>query len=65
MKISKSVETEDGTIQFAGELSPDEVEFIIGIGLNYLVKTGAIPFKVTSSGSSQLASFIEGNDTPQ
>ena len=48
MKVSKTLELNGGTVQFDGELSEAEVDMIIGIGLNYLLQRGALPFKVDS-----------------
>lgn len=46
MKISKTLELPEGSVQFDGELSEAEVDMILGIGLNYLLQRGALPFKV-------------------
>lgn len=42
--INKSVELEDGRVQFNGELSPVELDLVLTMGLNYLLANGAIPF---------------------
>lgn len=44
IKINKTIETEEGTIQFEGELSQEEVNFVIETGLNALLQAGALPF---------------------
>lgn len=44
MLISKSIETENGTVKFEGELEQNELDFILKIGLNTLLQMGAIPF---------------------
>ena len=46
MKVDKSLEGPNGTVTFQGELSPEEVDVILGVGLNFLMQQGAIPFKV-------------------
>lgn len=46
MKISKALETPDGTVQFDGEINQDELDFILSVGLNFLMQQGAIPFKI-------------------
>ena len=46
MKVKKSLETPDGTVVFEGEISPDELDLILSVGLNYLLQQGAIPLKV-------------------
>ena len=59
MKISKTVETPEGTIKFEGELNSEELDFIVGVGLTYLFKRGAIPFRVAE------ATSVEGTETEQ
>ena len=49
MKISKAVETEQGTIQFEGELTEQETDLVLEIGLNVLLAQGAIPFTMKAS----------------
>ena len=46
MKVSKSIEMPEGQIKFEGELNADEVDLILGVGLNYLMQQGALPFRV-------------------
>lgn len=46
MKVKKSIETPDGSVTFEGELNSDEVDLILGVGLNFLLQQGAVPFKV-------------------
>ena len=46
MKVDKSLEGPNGTVTFQGELSSEEVDVILGVGLNFLMQQGAIPFKV-------------------
>ena len=59
LRISKAIETPEGTVKFEGELSADELDFIIGVGLTYLFKRGAIPFRVAE------ATSVEGTETEQ
>lgn len=44
MLVSKTIETPQGTVKFEGELEQQELDFVIKIGLNYLLQNGAIPF---------------------
>lgn len=44
MLINKSVELENGSVQFNGELSSQELDLVLTMGLNYLLANGAIPF---------------------
>ena len=46
MKVSKTFETKEGQVTFDGELSAEEADIVVGIGLNYLMEKGALPFKV-------------------
>jgi hypothetical protein len=41
MIVNKVVETDTGSIKFDGELSPEETQLVIEIGLNFLVRAGA------------------------
>lgn len=43
MLVSKTLETPEGTVKFEGELEPKEVDFVIKVGLNYLLQMGALP----------------------
>lgn len=44
MLVNKSVETPQGTVKFEGELEQQELDFILKVGLNFLLQNGAIPF---------------------
>ena len=46
VRISKTIETEDGAVSFDGELNADELDLIINIGLNHLLREGALPMRV-------------------
>ncbi|MCR4308348.1 MAG: hypothetical protein NUV80_07405 [Candidatus Berkelbacteria bacterium] len=48
MKISKTIQTPEGPVTFDGELSGDEADMVIGLGLNYLLQQGALPFKIVA-----------------
>ena len=63
MKISKTIETPDGGIQFEGELNSDELDVILSVGLNYLYQQGAIPFKVLPEKAA--INFVEGSQEQQ
>ena len=52
MLVNKSVETPEGTIKFEGELEQNELDFILKIGLNTLLKAGAIPFTVAAKSAT-------------
>jgi hypothetical protein len=44
MKIHKVIETNQGRAEFSGELSSDEYNFIVEVGLATLLAQGALPF---------------------
>lgn len=44
MLVNKTLENKDGSIVFQGELSPEEVDVVIGAGLNWLLQQGLLPF---------------------
>lgn len=44
INVSKSIITEDGTVTFQGELSPEEHDFVLQVGLTYLYENGSLPF---------------------
>lgn len=47
MEISQSFKTEEGTLTFQGELSQEELDIVIQVGLSTLFSQGLIPFKVS------------------
>lgn len=49
MLINNSFKTPQGTVTFQGELSQEEADYVIQMGLNYLLAQGALPFKAISS----------------
>jgi hypothetical protein len=44
MEVRKAVKTDKGTILFEGELSDEEFDFVLTVGLNELLRAGALPF---------------------
>jgi len=42
--INKTVELENGKVEFKGELSQEELDLVLTMGLNMLLSKGAIPF---------------------
>lgn len=44
MEIRKAIKTPMGTVLFEGELSDEEFEFVLTVGLNELFNQGALPF---------------------
>ena len=42
MKVDKTIELPNGTVQFQGELSAEELDTVLAYGLNTLLALGAI-----------------------
>jgi hypothetical protein len=61
LKVKKSLETPDGTVSFEGELSSEELDLILSVGLNYLLQQGAIPLKILPS--KDAASLDAGSES--
>jgi len=40
MKIDKLIELPDGSAQYVGELTPNELQFVVEFGLNVLLQNG-------------------------
>lgn len=43
MNVNQVIETEEGTVKFSGELSQAEADYVIQVGLNVLLRNGALP----------------------
>lgn len=43
MKIERTIEVGEQVVKFEGTLEGVELDLVIGIGLNYLLKHGALP----------------------
>ena len=48
MKIDKTIQTEKGAVYFNGELNEKELDFVIEVGLNFLLAQGAIPLSLST-----------------
>lgn len=46
MKIEKTIEMPNGSVRFAGELSQEEVDFVLQLGLTGMLAAGMIPYTV-------------------
>ena len=62
--VRKAVKTSEGSVVFEGELSPDEFDFVLGLGLSYLFEQGALPFKQLDD-EEDLVHFVGGTETKQ
>ena len=65
MKVNTVVQTEQGIVKFQGELSKEEAELVVGIGLNYLLEAGAFPDISAELEGDGLGFLVEGPDTDQ
>jgi hypothetical protein len=57
MKIKTLVELDDGTAEFTGKLSSDELQFVVDLGINVLLNRGVSvvsPNKTVVEGSEEL-----------
>jgi hypothetical protein len=61
--VRKAIKTSEGSVVFEGELSQDEFDFVLGLGLSYLFEQGALPFKQIDE--EELTSFVNGTETKQ
>jgi hypothetical protein len=46
MYLHKTIETDNGAVEFDGEFSPEEVQFLLEYALNSLIQKGLVPFVV-------------------
>lgn len=63
MEVNKTFEGPDGSITFQGKLSPEELDLIISVGLNFLLQQGALPIKAMEE--DDMASFGNGSEELQ
>lgn len=64
MEVKVRTENPDGSVAFEGTLKPVEIDFVLNIGLNYLMSIGATPFLKDEESSSD-ANEVAGPDTVQ
>lgn len=64
INVSKAVKTSEGVVQFNGELSQQEFDFVMEVGLNTLFEAGALPFKAIDDGKD-LMSILKGTGGTQ
>ena len=60
MQVNKLLKTSEGTVKFEGELTEEEHEFVVNIGLATLMEQGAIPF--VTADEENAYKFIPGNE---
>ena len=49
MLINKTIETQNGTVEFKGNLLDEELDFVIEVGLNVILAQGATNFLSSKS----------------
>ncbi len=57
------LKTSEGNVKFEGELTAEEHEFVVNVGLTTLLEQGAIPF--ISADEESACKFIPGSDEIQ
>ena len=62
MEIDKKLETEMGTVHFKGELTDDELDYVVTIGLATLMIRGELQAEYATEDGSIIS---DGNDTIQ
>lgn len=63
MQVKNLIKNKQGTFQFDGELSEEEHEFVITVGLNTLMENGALPFMAVEEETAY--SFAPSSDEIQ
>ena len=63
MQVNKSFETPEGTVKFEGELTQTELDYVLRVGLNYLLGAGAINYTVVKDAQEEVEK--EQKDTLQ
>lgn len=64
MKFEITSKYEDGSIAFQGTANQSEAEFILNVGINYLLANGAMPL-FTGKDDEELAVFAPSSETTQ
>ena len=62
MEIDKKIETEMGVVHFKGELTDDELDYVVTIGLATLMIRGELQAEYATEDGSIIS---EGSDTIQ
>ena len=64
MRVSFEQETDSGPVSFKGELTVDEVTFLVEYALTDLVKKGLVPLSVSRDPDS-VSKYIAGSEVHQ
>lgn len=63
MRIKKTIETENGAVEIHADLNPDQVQFLLEVGLNVVMAKGVRPF--IAPGEKEPHDLHQRNDTVQ
>lgn len=64
MQINHSVELEDGSYKYQGNITGRELDFLVEFAINQLLMQGALPF-LTEGSESTAALAMPEHDTQQ
>jgi len=64
MQIKVTTEDKDGNIKFDGTLNKKEVEFVLTVGVNFLMANGALPL-FTGKEDEELGIIAPSTSTAQ
>lgn len=64
MQVKNLVKIKGGAVQFDGELSEEEHEFVVMVGLHHLMEQGALPFVYADEEGNEhiAASFVPASE---
>jgi len=63
MRIKKTIETENGAVEIHADLTSEQVQFLLEVGLNVIMAKGVKPF--ITPGEKKLHDLHQGNGTVQ
>lgn len=63
MQIQKTIELDDGSVEVSANLSPEQVQFLIEVGLNVVLAKGTKPF--VQKGSFTVDQLHDGPEVVQ
>lgn len=63
MRIKKIIETENGAVEIHADLTSEQVQFLLEVGLNVIMAKGVKPF--ISPGEKEPHDLHQGNGTVQ
>jgi hypothetical protein len=64
MQIEVTSKDEDGNVVFNGKLNKKEVEFVLNVGVNFLMANGALPL-FTGKSDEELGMIAPSTSTAQ